>query len=426
MNCSAYLFTATSGQHEQYPNDSAAPLFQRLASLATEPEQLVIHREGELIFYAYIRLLEPASREYFGFSLVINGEQIIGQFEQLMEFYDLQIRHLALEKTLLTLDDYGHLRRTEQSFSSQFVLLDRAVQNLRRQALALRIPLRLLPPPDYSVDSHSHCVLPLAEDDQVILAAIARSGAVSLMRNEGYQDPSLRQYSEQLCRLATERDTAREELLALQKQYHGLLRQKKQYKKVTVLSLFVAILVLVGLVGFSVLGYNLRLVQQDAQEQVSKNESLTEQNEKLERNNQDLAHSYQKERQEHQEARSLLNDLAGDMPIVITGLGVATTGGTSESPTDFSQRAGVDRCLWIAIKYKELEEAAIDLRCEVYRAEDNYLVTSTEIPLQTLLLGEGVRTAVSPALEAEWSEGAYRIEVSSGDSQLYSRVFHLY
>ena len=131
MNCSVYLFSGASAQHDQYPNDSLAPLFKRLVSLCTEPRQLVIYREGELVFYAYICLLEPTSGEYFGFALLLNGEQIKGQFEQLLEFSEVQIQRLALEKTLLTLDDYGRLRRTDLSFPSQPVLLDRLVHHLR-------------------------------------------------------------------------------------------------------------------------------------------------------------------------------------------------------------------------------------------------------------------------------------------------------
>ena len=419
MNCSVYLFSGTSAQHDQYPNDSLAPLFKRLVSLCTEPWQLVIHREGELVFYAYICLLEPTSGEYFGFALLVNGEQITGHFEQLLEFSEAQIQRLALEKTLLTLDDYGRLRRTEYSFASQVALLDRVVHHLRGEALALQIPLELLPPTDYSIEGSNYCSLPLAEGDNAILSATARYGVVAVVRNEVYQDSSLKQYSEQLNRLSTERDAARGELLTLQSEYEKLLRQKKQYKKVSILTLCVVLLVLIGLGGFFFLGYNLRLVQQDAKEQTSQKEMLAKRNEKLEQD------SYQREQQEHREARSLLEGLAQDMPIIIKGAGVATTSQTTDRPNDFSSKARVDHCLWIAIEYKELEEATIDLRCDVYRAEDHYLMASVEIPLQTLLLGEGVRTVLSPGLVADWKEGSYRIEVLKGEQLVYSKPFRL-
>lgn len=425
MNCSVYLFSGASAQHDQYPNDSLVPLFKRLVSLCTEPRQLVIHREGELVFYAYICLLEPTSREYFGFALLVNGEQVTGHFEQLLEFSEAQIQRLALEKTLLTLDDYGRLRRTEYSFASQLALLDRVVHHLRGEALALQIPLELLPPTNYSIEGSSYCTLPLAEGDNAILSATARYGVVAVVRNEVYQDSSLKQYSEQLNRLSTERDAARGELLTLKSEYDKLLRQKKQYKKVSILTLCVVLLVLIGLGGFFFLGYNLRLVQQDAKEQTSQKEMLAKRNEKLEQDNQELAYSYQREQQEHREARSLLEGLAQDMPIIIKGAGVATTSQTSDRPNDFSSKARVDHCLWIAIEYKELEEAAIDLRCDVYRAEDHYLMASVEIPLQTLLLGEGVRTVLSPGLVADWKEGSYRIEVLKGEQLVYSKPFRL-
>lgn len=228
-----------------------------------------------------------------------------------------------------------------------------------------------------------------------------------------------------LNRLSTERDAARGELLTLKSEYDKLLRQKKQYKKVSILTLCVVLLVLIGLGGFFFLGYNLRLVQQDAKEQTSQKEMLAKRNEKLEQDNQELAYSYQREQQEHREARSLLEGLAQDMPIIIKGAGVATTSQTSDRPNDFSSKAQVDHCLWIAIEYKELEEATIDLRCDVYRAEDHYLMASVEIPLQTLLLGEGVRTILSPGLVADWREGSYRIEVSKGEQLVYSKPFRL-
>ena len=122
---------------------------------------------------------------------------------------------------------------------------------------------------------------------------------MAVVRNEVYQDSSLKQYSEQLNRLSIERDAARGELLTLQSEYDKLLRQKKQYKKVSILTLCVVLLVLIGLGGFFFLGYNLRLVQQDAKEQTSQKEMLAKRNEKLEQDNQELAYSYQREQQEH-------------------------------------------------------------------------------------------------------------------------------
>ena len=52
-------------------------------------------------------------------------------------------------------------------------------------------------------------------------------------------------------------------------------------------------------------------------------------------------------------------------------------------------------------------------------------MTSVEIPLQTLLLGEGVRTVLSPGLVADWKEGSYRIEVLKGEQLVYSKPFRL-
>ncbi len=424
MNTTIYLFSSTLS-YEQYPNDSTSRLFQGLLSRAEAPEQLLIHREGDLVYYVYIRAFGEEPKGFWGFSFILNGEHLIGAFEKLMKFCEQQLRYVALQGDLLQLDDYGNIRRTNSTFHDQLPFIESLVHKIRKQLSRLDLPLALLPPTNYGIDRRSFSRLSVSEQDVDILRAVESHAIVALLQAKDYEDPLLRRYGEQLRCLAIERDDLKKRCEELQSSYCALNRQKKQYKKVMFLSLLTAFILCLSSVGFFVFRYHLRSLRQDALEQSSQNKKLTAQNERLEQSNQELSSSYAQEQRKHEEARSLLDGLTQGMPLVVRGIEVAMTSQTSEVPNSFSSKAHLDRYLWVAIEYKEIEEALVDLQVEVYRREDNIRVASIPLSVQTLMLGEGSRKVVTPAISGDWIEGEYEIEVRSGEVVLSSKRVYI-
>lgn len=64
MNISVYLFGEFSVGYSQYPNDYAKIIFESFAKSAQATTQITIHRDGDLMYYGYIRKMENA--EYLG------------------------------------------------------------------------------------------------------------------------------------------------------------------------------------------------------------------------------------------------------------------------------------------------------------------------------------------------------------------------
>ena len=55
MNISVYLFGEFSVGYSQYPNDYAKIIFESFAKSAQATTQITIHRDGDLMYYGYIR-----------------------------------------------------------------------------------------------------------------------------------------------------------------------------------------------------------------------------------------------------------------------------------------------------------------------------------------------------------------------------------
>ena len=72
MNATVYLFGKFNQEYFQYPNDYTQEIFAKMSSYATAKTQLCIHRQRELLYYAYIQRIDNTDSDYIGLCLVVN------------------------------------------------------------------------------------------------------------------------------------------------------------------------------------------------------------------------------------------------------------------------------------------------------------------------------------------------------------------
>ena len=77
MNVTVYVFSKLNGRYSQYPDDSTWGLFDKFQSLSGAGAKMVIHREGDLMYYGYIRQL-TRKEDYMGFCILLNGVMLTG------------------------------------------------------------------------------------------------------------------------------------------------------------------------------------------------------------------------------------------------------------------------------------------------------------------------------------------------------------
>ena len=52
-----YLFSKDFDTYQQYPNDFAKQFLNQITSNLLSTNQIVIHRDGNLIYYAYVQVI---------------------------------------------------------------------------------------------------------------------------------------------------------------------------------------------------------------------------------------------------------------------------------------------------------------------------------------------------------------------------------
>lgn len=75
MNAAYYIFVENDlGELIQYPDDSASSVFGRFIAHATGKQTIAIHRDGDLMYYGYIRQMRGGKS--LGICFVLNGVMI--------------------------------------------------------------------------------------------------------------------------------------------------------------------------------------------------------------------------------------------------------------------------------------------------------------------------------------------------------------
>ena len=118
MNSTVYIFGELYFGYTQYPEDSSSYVLKTLYRHCKAPTQIVIHRDGSLMYYCYIRKLDKD--KYLGFCIAVNGyylskiDILFSLFENTMEKVASQgvIIHFSEEGTLTT--SIGTLKSGEE------------------------------------------------------------------------------------------------------------------------------------------------------------------------------------------------------------------------------------------------------------------------------------------------------------------------
>ena len=116
MNSTFYIFGKFNGSYAQFPADYTQEIFRQLANRSSFANtQLVIHRDGNLMYYSYMRKLEQEN--YIGFCLLLN-DAMITEIPALFELFDNGISHLALSGEIVKINDNGDIVSNTDSLLS--------------------------------------------------------------------------------------------------------------------------------------------------------------------------------------------------------------------------------------------------------------------------------------------------------------------
>lgn len=233
MNSSVYMFGVLSSGYTQYPDDSTSIILKGLYNRCKAPSQVVIHRDGSLMYYSYIRKLEE--EKYIGLSVVVNG-LYLETITNLFKIYESTIENLA------ELGDFIHYANNGMLVASNVNVKDHS-EDLRAIIDSLKDSFnqlgdgRKLPPVDFSVAKDSAIQYEIGDLQSNIVESSYTYGYTFIYKSKDYNTVRMNRYMSVLSRINSENESLKKENHHLIEENAKVLRKKKQFKNVVLLML---------------------------------------------------------------------------------------------------------------------------------------------------------------------------------------------
>lgn len=236
MNVSIYTFGEFASGYSQYPSDYTTDIFKEFYRKAKARTQLCIHRDGDIIYYAYIRKLDGS--KYIGVCAVINGLMLTNVSSVFTLFEQIYAGMIARGE-LIMFDNQGNITTDV----TQLYYMRESVEQLHN---ALRVQLDkqqtwALPPMTFSVAKDSVKNFTIEDNNQDIIDASSKYGYTYIYKDKGYDTIQTNSYKGVIARLGKEKKELQERCNDLSSKLSAERRKQQNMKWVSILG-FIAII----------------------------------------------------------------------------------------------------------------------------------------------------------------------------------------
>lgn len=247
MNSSVYLFGRLIQGYTQYPNDHTQSIFQNFASKATVPTQIVIHRENNLMYYGYMRLMDVKQSQYLGMCIVFN-DLMIRDIESLFDLFENTFTSIVANGDILKLDENGNVVSNVAQVNEQLYETHRVLELLQNSISSLDEKCTKLPPVSYEISSSEVKRFTIKDSLKEIIEASYKYGYTVVYKNSNYETNTLKGYKSVIKRLKNEKDELDKNLQKLSVEYKKVLKEKKRSTLVSLLSVCMVFFLTIGFV----------------------------------------------------------------------------------------------------------------------------------------------------------------------------------
>ena len=236
MNSSVYIFGELSSGYTQYPEDSSSYVLKTLYRHCKAPTQIVIHRDGGLMHYCYIRKLDDD--KYIGFCIAVSG-YYLSKIDVLFSLFENTIERVVKQGVIIHFSENGTLATSIGVLRNEEEELESLTENLRIGFEEFCKISKPLPRTDYGIAKDSikeHCI---SDGSQDIVRASYSYGFTYIYKDEDYDTVRINSYKGVLRRLSEENDRLKKKNGEFQEENKKVLRQKKQYRYVLILMILI-------------------------------------------------------------------------------------------------------------------------------------------------------------------------------------------
>ena len=446
MILKVFLFSKIYGAYQQYTADHySATYLKQVFDNCSASDQIVIHRNGNLIYYAYAH--KSSKSELCGICVVCG--EICLNLQWLYEYFQSVLEASASKGVLFRYDEHGQIRRNVDKFSSEAAEVDNLFREIRENLNNRQSYWEDLPPEDFSIPLESKISFAFNEDSKDnITDAIRHYHNVVVTMDNTY--PS--SFASTVIRLNSENNQLQKDKDGLENKIRFLSKQKKQYRWVAILS----IAVIASLVGLYFLNDNLSGIISNKDNVISKLEStVAYKKSQIELLHDTLSNKINEIKQKDaqiknlnsnldsvkdslQKSESKLSELKGKFPINITDIEIGNTYSDGTIETDYGSSIYSSQSMYLKpkITYTGINPGrSIDLKIKWYMP-DGSLSTGDSSPSgysqqRSLYVNAGSNNIETlkgwgNSTKGNWEKGTYRIEIWYDNVCLKSQTFRIY
>jgi len=236
MNVTVYFFGEFNNGYTQYPDDYTRTIFHNFYANSKSTTQIAIHREGNLMYYGYIRKLEQ--ERYIGFCVVING-LMLTKLDGLFSLYENTISNLVTNGQLVHFNEQGFIVTNVDRLYMNREEIDLLTESFRAGFHRFEGFVQLLPAVSYGVSKESVKNFSIEDDIEEIIKSSHTYGYTFIYKSKGFNTSQLNSYKGVLNRLNNEKTELVKQYDKLIKEHEKTIKQQKQYRFVAILLLLV-------------------------------------------------------------------------------------------------------------------------------------------------------------------------------------------
>lgn len=433
MNAAVYVFGELADGYTQYPEDYTSEIFHRFLMNAQVVTQIAIHRDGNLMYYGYVRKLEHGRS--IGFCVVLN-DCMLTCIDGMFAFFEYTVAYMTENGWLIHFNEKGEIGTNVERMYLNREETELITEILRSGFKQYEKYIMALPPVDYSLSKDSVKTFTVDDDRREILGVIHSYGYTYIYKTEGCNALYLNSYRSVLSRLNKEKEDLEKRYGDLVREHKQTLRRKKQIKTIVVL---VSVIV-VAVMAFGVLNGNLHDKERDLANAKKSIEYKDKQIERLKMDSLALTEALDTEREKSEKAATSLSALksclSDKMPIVVSKIEMANTDKRGDIETNYGGILYSNKTMFLKPKVHYVginNGACITMYVKLYAPYG--LTTGTNSPSgysysDAINVHDGKNTVElngwGGETQGNWSSGVYRIELWYKGTCLKSETFTIY
>jgi len=434
VNISVYVFGCLGNGYTQYPDDYAKVIYQSFYAKSTASSQITIHRDNNLIYYGYIRKLDVSS-QYIGFCVLLNGI-MFSQIGRLFPIFENAVADLVARGEILHFSDRGEVTSSITNLNERQQEVERIVSVIQNQISDLGSYTRKLPPVSYGVSNNESKTFSESDKNEDIVNASCKFGYTYVLKDKDYDTVSLSSYKSVLIRLNKEKDNLYNNYSELKTKYEKLTEQKKQYKKVVVLCVLIA-LCGIGLFFLKDSLDNTRNNLKDARNDITQKEGMIKtRDEKIVSLESSLSAEQSRRESAENELTELKNSYSDYMPVIITDVEIANVYNDGSVETDYGGTIYSSYSMYVKpkITYKGIKTGeSISLDIKLYTPSGLSRGSSSPSDCswtESFYVSSGSNTQSfqgwGGSSKGHWTSGTYRYEFWYGNVCLKAKSFTIH